>query len=247
MRLIIIICVTIMSFASYSEASKTDTLLCNIEKRIYDNFLYSFRVQDITKLTELDSLLEINENKQLSTYWKSYNQYYQSLYYLKNGNRELSQKKIETAITQLELQADKDSETYALIAFLQNYSIQFVSSVEIGELKEKINKNANEAVKLDNENLRAWYVLGNFDLHLPASYGGGQKCEEYLLKAISLKENSKEDCRLPMWGKNQAYYSLVSYYNGVGKTKKAQKKLKQGLEQYPDDYMLNRLKDKIEE
>ena len=80
---------------------------------------------------------------------------------------------------------------------------------------------------------------------MQTSSGGGQKCEEYLLKALSLKEKYSDDCKLPYWGKSESYNALISYYIGVGKTKKAKSKLNEALKVFPDDYMLKKLEDKL--
>lgn len=223
----------------YSQA-KNDSLLCNIQDKIYSEFTTSFRENSISGLTKIDSLIKTNKNDSLSLYWSSYCQYYQSLFYLKMGQRELCEKKINTAILTLDTLNNKNSEEYALLAFLQSFSLQFKKSGEIDEWTKKINYNGQKSIDINNKNLRGWYVLGITDLHKPVSYGGGTKCEKYFLKAISLNERIQENCSFPYWGKSESYYALISYYLGTGKDKKAKKKLNEALEKYPNDYMINR-------
>lgn len=230
----------------YSQ-TKNDSLLCNIQDKIYSEFTTSFRANSISGLIKIDSIMKVNKNDSFSLYWSSYCQYYQSLFFLKMGQRELSEKKINSAIQTLDTLNDKNSEEYALLAFLQSFSLQFRNSGDIDEWSKKINYNGQKSVDINSKNLRGWYVLGNSDLHLPASYGGGTKCEKYLLKAISLNERTQENCSLPSWGKSESYYALISYYIVIEKNKKAKKTLKKALEKYPDDYMINKLKEKLKD
>ncbi len=67
----------------YSQ-TKNDSLLCNIQDKIYSEFTTSFRANSILGLTTIDSLLKINKNDYFSLYWSSYCQYYQSLFFLVN-------------------------------------------------------------------------------------------------------------------------------------------------------------------
>ncbi len=230
----------------YSQ-TKNDSLLCNIQDKIYSEFTTSFRANSILGLTTIDSLLKINKNDYFSLYWSSYCQYYQSLFFLKIGQRELSENKINSAILTLDTLNNKDSEAYALLAFLQSFSLQFRNSGDINDWTKKINYNGQKSIAINSKNLRGWFVLGNNDLHLPASFGGGTKCEKYLLKAISLNERTQENCSFPSWGKNESYYALISYYIGIEKYKKAKKTLKKAIEKYPDDYMINKLKEKLKD
>ena len=121
----------------YSQ-TKNDSLLCNIQDKIYSEFTTSFRANSILGLTTIDSLLKINKNDYFSLYWSSYCQYYQSLFFLKIGQRELSENKINSAILTLDTLNNKDSEAYALLAFLQSFSLQFRNSGDINDWTKKI-------------------------------------------------------------------------------------------------------------
>ena len=76
---------------------------------------------------------------------------------------------------------NKTSETYALLALVQSFSIQFASGMEAGRISAGIRENAGKALELDSTNVRGWYVLGSNDYYTPASFGGGKKVEYSLL------------------------------------------------------------------
>ena len=61
-----------------------------------------------------------------------------------------------------------------------------------------------------------------------------------------MKDSYQDNCTLPHWGKSESYNALISYYIGVGETNKAKKQLTKALKIFPNDYMLNKTKDKIE-
>jgi len=53
----------------YSQ-TKNDSLLCNIQDKIYSEFTTSFRANSILGLTTIDSLLKINKNDYFSFFNK---------------------------------------------------------------------------------------------------------------------------------------------------------------------------------
>ena len=229
------------------QASNNDTVLNNVQQRIYSAFLSCFQTNGIDNLLSIESTLSTACSSQMCTYWIAYTGYYKTLFYLKNGKREESGKAIETAIIAVDTVQNKNSELYALTAFLQNFYVQF-NRGNTQDLFFKIKQNAEKALELDSTNIRAWYILGNNDMYIPVAFGGGRKCENYFLKAISLPEQSVSDKTMPSWGKSEAYSALVGYYIGNENFDKAKKYLSEGIVLYPDDYMLNQhretLKDK---
>lgn len=222
-----------------SITQKTDSL-CNIQNIIYESFLSSLQTNDLRNLEDIELRLKSESQNMVVDYWISYVKYYKSLYYIKIGNRPESGKEISEAITTIDTLTDKNSEIHALLAFLQSFSMQFPSANSSMEISSKVKSNAEMAVALDSMNVRAWYVLGTYDFYLPQAFGGGKKCEEYFLKAVSLPEQTTYNCIMPHWGKKDAYSSLVSYYIDREYFNDAKKYLDEALSLYPDDYMLNK-------
>lgn len=200
----------------------------------------AFRQSFVTGQDQLEPIIEeLAENQSANVYWVAYAQSYQSIFFMQTGKKEQARSSVESAIELLQDTDDKDSEEHALLGYMLGYSISLdpsaaarLSAKAASEYKEALNKNAN--------NLRAYLGMGSSDFHKPAAFGGGQKVEEYLLKAISLEEQTVEDG--PSWGKNQAYYLLASFYKREGQTDKAKLYCMQGLNKYPQDGQLNQLK-----
>jgi len=221
-----------------------DSKLFFIQDSIYSEFLKSFEKRNIKGLEVIENSL-ISMSSPLSQYWLAYARYYKSIYFLKMGNKEQSKKIVQDAIDALDKLNPKGSEELALLALMQSYSIQFSSGMGAGIMSARVKENANQSVRLDSNNIRGWYVLANNDYYTPKQFGGGKKVEEYLLKAISLPEQKIKNPVMPSWGKNDAYYLLISFYIDNGDLKKAKKIFTEAKKLYPDDYMINQYAEKF--
>lgn len=224
-----------------------DTLLNGIQDKIDAAFMASFRQGGTGKMEAIDCQLEkLPASTSFRDYWLAYSAYYQAIYYLKFNRREQSAEKIAACISRLESKKDRDSEAYALLALAQSFSFQFASGMQAGVLSAKVRRNAEKACELAPSNPRAWYVRGSNDYYTPKSLGGGEKTEEYLLKAIALDEGEKSDMHLPRWGKPEAYGLLISFYLDRKDKENARKYIDRGLALYPDDYGINECAAKLE-
>ena len=161
------------------------------------------------------------------------------------------QKKIELAMKEasaiLNDIGNKTSETYALLALVQSFSIQFASGMEAGRISAGIRENAGKALELDSTNVRGWYVLGSNDYYTPASFGGGKKVEYYLKKATSSPDKNTDDSSLPTWGREYAYALLIQYYMQNDRTDEAKNCLLMAEKEYPDSYFIGEYKRKLDE
>ena len=116
----------------------------------------------------------------------------------------LFEKYFESAVDRVEHLIEKEpdwSEPYALISSIYGYKIahNWINAVTYGP---KAFISANNALKLDEKNPRAWLVKGTTTLHMPALLGGGADGAIIeLKKAIELYENQKiSDQLTPDWG-----------------------------------------------
>lgn len=104
----------------------------NLQDRIMDSFMGSFETQDNSKLNsiidEITLMYDQSQNS-LFLYWKGYALYYNSIFYLKNGDKETAEKELNKAIESLESIDVKNSEDYALLSMLYNFSCQFIAIV----------------------------------------------------------------------------------------------------------------------
>lgn len=224
-----------------------DTLLKGIQSKIYNAFVQSLMSKDNKPLITISSELdELNKNKKqnLIKYWRSYLQFYSSIYYLKSGDKKTAEKEIDKGINWLEEMKNKNSEDYALLAMLQGFGIQF-KGMKAMFISGDIKKNVKISITLDSTNLRAYYVYANNDFHTPEKYGGGKEAEQYLLKVISLPSQKMKNEYLPSWGKEEAYEMLIKLYIKKEKWDLAKKYYQKGIKEFPNSYVVNQLASKL--
>lgn len=244
--LLLIFVSTLSAGFSIISPENSETILMNIQEKIYDAFVLSLQGQDTKPLTEIQQKIkQIEDESHITTYWMAYAKYYESIYYLKVNDTKNAKAAISTGINLIEDVPNKDSEYYALLAHLQSFSTQFAEGISAMLISNKTKENAKSALKLDSTNLRAWYVLGCNDYYTPKAYGGKQKCEEYFQKSISLENQTIKNPYMPSWGKDDAFALLVAYYINENEIEKAREYLKKALSLYPDNYMLNQYAEEI--
>lgn len=217
----------------------TDTVLYDAQSKIEKALLNSFKSGKIEPFNVLERQFNVSNNT-WKPYWNAYLGFYKSIYYLKVGDKVTCEKVVKDGISQLEKIA-KTSEEYALLAYLQSFSVQFHKGMEAGFVSSKVKKNADKAIALNAKNIRAYFVLGSNDFYTPAAFGGGRKVEEYLTKAISISEKQTQDRVLPSWGKDSAYEMLIKFYIKQKKTDLAKKYFADAQKLYPKNYAINDL------
>lgn len=176
-----------------------------------------------------------------TTYWLGYTSLHESIYYLQKGDKGQAEKVVLDGIRLLEAQSSRSSEHYALLAYLQSYAIQFRYGMSAYMAASKAKKNAGEALKLNPQNLRAYYVLGSNDFYTPTRYGGGTKAEGYLLRVLTLPEQSVRNPLAPSWGKENAYELLVRLYLRQNQPDRARTYYQKAKQLYPDSSTLKAL------
>jgi len=238
----------ITSYQSQVNTFQSDSLLLGIQDKIYNTFVQSLMSKDNKSLTELSfKLEELNKEKQqnLILYWRSYLQFYASIYYLKFNEKETAEKEVDKGVSWLKNMKNKNSEDYALLAMLQGFSLSFEKGMKTPLISSDAKKNAKQAIVIDSTNLRAYYVYASNDFHTPSKYGGGKEAEEYLLKAISLSSQKIKNEYLPSWGKEQAYEMLIKLYIKKEKWDLAKKYYQEGIKVFPESYTINQLASKL--
>jgi hypothetical protein len=187
-------------------------------------------------------LTTLKKDAAANAYWIAYASMYSAVYEMQTGKSDVASAILTDGIKTLEKLQNKSSEDLALLGYMTSFSISLDPSAAM-RLSAKANKYYEEALKKDNRNLRVYLGLGEADFYKPVQYGGGQKVEEYLMKAISLPDQSSSNG--PAWGKNSAYHTLASYYLREGNKDKAKLFCMQGLGRFPKDYRLNQLKQSL--
>ena len=149
-----------------SQSVLSDSLMVNIQKKIYDTFVSTMMTQKNQALLDLnDQLTALHKEKKqnLILYWQSYLHYYNAIYHLKTQDKDNAEKQIDKGIELLEDMENKNSEDYALLAMLQSFSMQFKSGVKAPFISKNVESNAQKAEKLDAKNVSAYYVQASND------------------------------------------------------------------------------------
>lgn len=248
LKFVLLVFVAITLNCNKTFAAESDSLLVNIQEKIYNSFLSTFNDGNVDKLVNIEKSLDgLKQKNQIVTYWIAYGKYYESLYYLKTSDKKKAMSKLNDAIQTLDNVKDKNSESLALLAYLHSFSIQYLGGSSAASMANKVKSNAQLALQSDSTNLRAWYVLASNDYYTPVAFGGGQKCEKYLLKAVSLDEQTIPNTYMPSWGKVEAYSLLIDFYYNKEDYKKAKEILSQALAFYPTNYMINQYVEKLKD
>jgi len=229
---------------SRNSIQQTDSLLNNIEHKINKAFVKDLINQTDGGLVTLEQALQnMNKtnNNSIIVYWYSYACYYHSIFSLIQNDLKKSEKMNDEGIEALDEVDPKNSEHYALLAFMKSLSIKYSAGIKIPFISASVKKYAEKALSLDSVNLRAYYVLGSNDFYTPEQYGGGKKAEGYFKKAIQLDNQSVKNPYLPSWGKNSAYELLIRLYIKRKQFDEAKNYYHQAIALFPNDYMIKKL------
>lgn len=244
-KITIILFVCLGTFTNYN----AQTELLGLETMIEEGMISSFECQSSVALDIL--MTKIAETKNLNQthwkeYWTAFGMYHQAIYYA-YGEEEIekAKEKTKSAIELLDALENKNSEDYALLAHLQSFSLQWVSGFSIIGESGKAEDWAQQALELDPTNPRAYFVSGSYDYHKPSFVGGGKKAGKLLHQALDLYKDWIPNPLLPSWGMDSSYAKLVQVYIRAEDQEKALQVVTEGLELYPDDRDLQKLKEKL--
>jgi len=240
--------IVVLCFAMVVKINSQTSLL-GIETKVEEGMMSSFECKSIISLDTIMALIEGVENSNQThwrEYWKAYGLYHKAIYYAYSENEIEKAKDItSSAIELLESIKNKNSEDYALLAYIQSFSLQWVSGFSIIGASGKAEDWAEKSLQLDPTNPRAYYVSGSYDYHKPSFVGGGKKAGELLHKAIDLYKNSIPNPILPSWGMDGSFAKLIQVYMRDEDIEKAKQVLAHGLAVYPNDRDLLKLKEKL--
>lgn len=221
-----------------------DTILHGIQDNINRKFVNCMARRSAQPLTELVDQLEAGyreTDQNLFRYWQAYALYYTAIYYLQNDEEKMAEKTTDRAIDLLDKLSEKTAEDFALLAYLQSFSISFKAGVKAPFISARSSKNARIALEMAPDNPRAHYVLGNNDYYTPEQFGGGKEVVSYLEKALELSRQQPDNPYLPTWGAENAYEMLMRYYAREDQKDQLRKTIDRALTDFPDSYRLNEL------
>ena len=197
-------------------------------------------LQLLTK--DLDQLRAEKPNPYLN-YWGALAQYH--LYFRADKDKARAEEALTKGIELLEAIPTKNAEHYALLSLLQGLNLEFANFLTIAFKAKTVKENAEKALALAPDNLRAHYARGINDHYTPKQYGGGKVAATHFLKAISLPDKPDPNPYAPDWGKADAYSYLVLSYKAAGKTELARQYATEGLSKYPNHARLRGLMAKL--
>lgn len=212
-----------------------------IQERIYNAFYKSMQNKSVKPIDNIINELKQYPQNNVVIYWQAYAQFYKSIFYLQYNNPPKMKEETNKGIEILETLENKDCEIYALLSRLQGISMQYAGMKAMFVFKQ-MNDNSEKALKLCPNNLRANFVAASNDFYTPTQFGGGNKVEKLLLKAISLPEQEVVNNLLPSWGKDEAYELLIRVYISRGEIKKASALYDKAISIYPDNFMIKQLR-----
>lgn len=186
----------------------------------------------------LDELRAKTPNPYLS-YWGAFAQYH--LYFRAGQDKQTAEKALQTGIALLEEISTKTAEHYALLSLLQGLNLEFANFLTIAFKANTVKENAEKALALDPNNLRAHYARGINDFYTPSQYGGGKVAAKHFKKAIALPEKTDPNPYAPDWGKADAYSYLAQTYKKAGQMELAKQYATEGLAKYPNHGQLKSL------
>ena len=183
----------------------------NLQTEIDSAFIHYFktgRMEEIDRIIKALPLENKSSNNRYINYWTAYARYKKSLCAQSNPAEEFQKTariELSEALHSLNKIKNKESEDYALLSILKNYSVAFAAAIKIPFVSGEAKKYAQTAIDMDPQNLRAYLAMGIRDYYTPAVYGGKTRFEELFLKAISLQDTYSDNPNDPTWGKNDAY------------------------------------------
>lgn len=236
-------------FISNSSFLVAQNAWMGLQDKIEGAMMSSFECESSTALDSLMETINGLENSgptHWKEYWKSYSLYHSAIYEA-YGSKDVEKAKTITkdAIQILSDLENKNSEDYALLAYLQSFSLQWVSGMAIIKESGKAEEWGSIALEMDPENPRAYYVAGSYDYHKPAFVGGGKKAVDLLEKSLNKYQEWIPNPMLPSWGEEGTFAKLVQAHIKKENKDNAMTVLEEGLAKFPESKDLMKLKDKL--
>jgi len=206
----------------------------NISEDIYDSLSSCYEKVSQAPLESIYKSLEVNYAKQPDKkykYWQAYVKMYEYIY---TENIMDLEKSIEI-INSLE---SKTSEELAFLAFLKSFKMSsFSDEMELKRTSNEVKNLANEALKMNSNNLRAYYVLAVLEYYDPKD--DIKKTKRYLEEGLKIVEKSKDYYDIT-WGRNLLYELYIKYYLENKKINKAKSMYERAISEFPNDYIINK-------
>lgn len=234
-----------LSLSTIAQVDTTNPLLY-IQEKIDSCYIIARKEKKATPFLELEkSIKDVKMNNYLPQYWKAYLKLNLSSFYAEIEDKAKGEESINEALNILDKIENKDAEVLALLAYTQSSSIRYVSGMQAGLLSQKAGQTIKNATKIDDNNIRVWFVSGVLDFYTPKAFGGQKECEKNFKKAISLEEKNVTNPYLPTWGKEDSYVMLINYLLTNSRKNEAKQYYKEAISAFPHSTELQVLAKRI--
>lgn len=245
MKKLFLLIITIISYNLTFANNDTD-ILKNIQQKVDSISGQVFINNDITSLTDIQKEINLLPKENFYTkYWSAYIDLKLATYYKSQNNPTESEKCINKAIDSLKSVKKQNAETLSLLAYCQSFSIQFYKGMSAGMISQQAASNAQKALKLKPQNIRALFVSGLLDYYTPKMYGGGTKYVEYFTQVTNIKETENHNPYLPHWGEAMTYNLLIKHYLEQNNNHRAKAIYQSFKKKHPHNHQLNKYENKF--
>lgn len=175
-------------------------------------------------------------NTHQKRYWKTYLQYYKALIYKKLKQEDRAEHAIDSAVSFLQDNL-MGSEEYALLAACKSLSMPYANVISLASLSSEVKSLARKALKMNPDNLRAYYVLCSQNFHTPKMFGGMARVEEYAIEGLKCPNSLHPESRYaPRWGRPLIYRILIEFYKGEKNKAKMLEYKRRAEREFPDKF-----------
>lgn len=176
-------------------------------------------------------------------YWEAYAQYHLAL--RAGKDRTAAETALVNGIALLEEIPTKTVEHYALLSLLQGLNLEFANFLTVAFKAGAVRENAEKALSLAPDNLRAHYARGICDYYTPKQYGGGKLAAEQFQLALAAPDRTDPNPYAPTWGRADTYWYLAKTYQAAGQLERAHRYAAEGFAAYPAHARLRALAAKL--
>lgn len=242
LMLIIALC---LAFAMQAQTKDAQSQNKNYQQAIAKAVDEAFVSQSVAPLDNVENELKAKKPNRVYSYWLGFCLLHKAFYYLAVKQDQQAQACINEGEQTITAQNDKNTEDLALLAYLQAVSIKFVTGMDAAVIARKSANNAQQATQADPKNPRAWYVLGMLDYYTPKQFGGQQRCEGLLEKALAQPMPKTNNPYEPTWGRKEAYNLLLEYLLATGNKDKAKGIYQKAKAEFPNAPELKKYENKL--
>ncbi len=239
-KMMLTLCVLLIAIST-----KAQKQVVSIEGEI-ESILLKPQMERVSKLNELLARIPTqlkDVNATTKNYWVSYTHYKIGLYHLAS-DKEQANKSFEKALKTLQAIEEPNSENLALEGTITSTQIS-VQSDKAWSLSQKASKKFQQSLELNAKNPRTHLGLGKSDFYKPSEYGGGEKVDAHLKKALQYYKEEELNKKAPSWGKDEVYYFLSAFYSREQSFRDAKFYNSLGLKEFPKNELLLAQKEQL--